>query len=147
MKMKLMLILVSAAILTGCSVVEQIDRSANYASEATTYVDQAAEFARKLPDMAQQATTDHELKKKLVAELEAMKQRLANFNAQEAPVIAEDVHTELQKYNEKLQQDIDQVLNGLLDDIPAVQAVRDSRIVQSLTEITRMVEQINNLGG
>ncbi|AJY76855.1 DUF6376 family protein [Paenibacillus beijingensis] len=147
MKMKLVLILVVAAVLTGCSVVEQIDRSVNYTSEATTYVAQAAEFARKLPDMAQQAANDPEVKEKLVAELEAMKQWVAEFNALEAPAIAADVHAKLQEYNATLQQDIDQVLNGLLNDIPAVQAVRDSQIVQTLTEITRLVEQINNLGG
>jgi hypothetical protein len=147
MKMKLALFMVAVAILTGCSVVEQIDRSVNYTSEATTYVDQAAEFARKLPDMAQQTANDPEVKEKMVAELEAMKQRVADFNALEAPDIAADVHAKLQKYNATLQKEIDQVLNSLLNDIPAVQAVKDSQIVQTLTEITRLLGQINNLGG
>jgi ABC-type transporter Mla subunit MlaD len=146
MKMKLALFLVAVAFLTGCSVVEQIDRSVNYTSEATTYVEQAAEFARKLPDLAQQTAKDPEVKEKLVAELEAMKQRVADFNALDAPAVAADVHAKLQKYNASLQQEIDQVLNGL-NEIPAVQAVKDSQIVQTLTEITRLMEQINNLGG
>ncbi|TFE29500.1 DUF6376 family protein [Cohnella luojiensis] len=147
MKMKLALFLVVIAFLTGCSVVEQIDRSLNYTSEATTYVDQAAEFTRKLPDMAQQTAIDPEVKEKLVAELEAMKQRVGDFNALEAPAMAADVHAKLQKYNATLQQEIDQVLNGLLNDIPAVQAIKDSQIIQTLTGITRLMEQINNLGG
>ncbi|MBW7452839.1 DUF6376 family protein [Paenibacillus sepulcri] len=147
MKMKLALFLAAIAILTGCSVVEQIDQSVNYTSEATTYVDQAAEFARKLPDMAQQTANDPEVKEKLVAELEAMKQRVTDFNALEAPAIAEDLHAKLQNYNAALQQEIDQILNSLLNDNPAVQAVKDSQIVQTLTEITRLMEQINNLGG
>lgn len=147
MKMKLVIILLAAAVLTGCSVFAQIDQSVNYTNEAATYVNQATEFVGKLPDMAQQAATDPEMKEKLVADLEAMKQRVVEFDALEAPAFASEVHAKLQEYNATFQQDIDQVLNGLLDDIPAVQAVKDSQIVQTLTEITRLLEQINNLGG
>ncbi|MBW5446440.1 hypothetical protein GE107_10245 [Cohnella sp. CFH 77786] len=147
MKMKLALILVVTAIMTGCSAVEQIDRSVNYAGEAATYVEEAGEFARRLPDMAQEAMTDPELKEKLVSELEAMKTRAADFNALEAPEIAAKVHTKLQEYNAALQKEIDQVLSGLLEDIPAVQAVRESGMVQTLTGLTEMMEQISRLGG
>ncbi|RED59370.1 DUF6376 family protein [Cohnella lupini] len=147
MKIKLALLLVAVTIVTGCSVVEQIDRTVNYTSEAATYVDRTAEFARKLPDMAQQTANDLEVKEKLVAEMEAMKQRVADFNGLEAPDIAADVHAKLQSYNATLRQEIDQVLNSLLDNIPAVQAIKDSQIIQTLTDITSLTGQIDKLGG
>lgn len=147
MKSKLALLLVVAALLSGCSVVEELDRSVNYTSEATAYVEQAAEFARELPDLAQQAVNDPALQEKLVAELEAMKQRIADFNVLEAPQLAADVHAKLQDYNATLDREIDQALAGLLNGIPAVQAIQDSQIVQTLTDIAQLMEQINSLGG
>ena len=147
MKSKLALILVAAAMLTGCSVVEQIDRSVNYTSEAAAYVEQAEAFARELHELAKQAVNDPAMHDKLVAELESMKTRIVEFNALEAPQIAADVHAKIQDYNAMLDREIDQALNALMNDIPAVQAIQDSQIVQTLTDITRLIEQINNLGG
>jgi hypothetical protein len=146
MILRVLLIALSFGLLTGCSVLDSVDTSLNYANEATTYVNNAASFSEQLPSLAEQAVTDPEAKNSLLDELENMKNNIANFNAIEAPSFAEDIHQQLVDYNETLEQDIDGYLEKAKIDNISLDSLADSHILQTVDQITQTLNQIKQLG-
>jgi hypothetical protein len=146
MILRVLLIALSFGLLTGCSLLDSVDTSLNYANEATTYVNNAASFSEKLPSLAEQAVTDPEAKASLLGELEQMKTNISTFSAIEAPSFAEDIHQRLVDYNETLEQKIDGYLEKAKLGTISLDSLADSQILQTVDQIKQTLNQINQLG-
>lgn len=128
--------------LSGCSLVEEVNNSLDYTEQATTFVNEATQFAGTIPDLAQEAANNLDAKEKLTEQLESMKTQIAEFNGLEAPAFAQNIHETLVGYNETLSGQIDeyrtQVENGITD-------FKNTEMAQTLSNIQETMDQIKNL--
>ncbi|WP_281886300.1 DUF6376 family protein [Paenibacillus sp. YYML68] len=131
--------------LTGCSLLEGVNRSVSYAEQATTYMNDAASFAERVQTIAQQAAADPEARERLKQELLQMKDKIVQFNALEAPPLAKELHSQLVALNETLLTDINRFLEQINQKLD-LQAVQDSQIFQTIQQITQIMQKLEQLG-
>ncbi|MBS4210207.1 DUF6376 family protein [Bacillus sp. FJAT-50079] len=138
--------LLSILIVSGCSLLGEVNNSLEYANKVTDYINTAKGFAEEVPSLAQDAVTNTEARDNLEMELLKMQEEIIAFNEIEAPSIAAEIHEKIESTNTKLQEGIDLYLtnieNGELD--PAV--LENSEILKTLNEITQFMDQIESLG-
>ncbi|PLS14761.1 hypothetical protein CVD28_26670 [Bacillus sp. M6-12] len=145
-KLITMISITALAILSGCSILGEVNNTLEYANTATGYIGTAQRFAEEIPGLAEKAVTSTEAAQNLENELQAMKQEIAAFNKTDAPAIAKDIHNQIVGANKKLEAGIDSYLenveNGKLD--PAF--LEDSQILKTISELNTLVNQIESLG-
>lgn len=128
--------------LSGCSLVEEVNNSLDYTEQATTFVNEATQFAGTIPDLAQEAENNIDAKEQLTEQLENMKTQISEFNGLEAPAFAQNIHETIVGYNETLNGQIDeyrtQIENGITD-------FKNTEMAQTLSKIQETMDQINNL--
>ncbi|MEH7501591.1 DUF6376 family protein [Neobacillus drentensis] len=133
-------------LLSGCSLLNDAKDTLTYVNDAKDYLDKATAFANEAPSVAQLAVGDQQAATKLKTMLEVMKQEINSFNKLQAPEIAVDLHQQIVDQNNKLAAGIDVYLknmkNGLLD--PSV--LENTELLQSVQEITGILDQIKQLG-
>ncbi|WP_394232246.1 DUF6376 family protein [Niallia oryzisoli] len=139
------LIISGLLILSGCSLISEVNSTVEYANEATEYIDTVQNFSNQLPALAGDAVTDEAARDTLETELLAMKDEIETFNQIEPPSIAKDLHTQIVNSNAKLNEGIDLYLtnmeNGVLD--PAF--LEETGVLTTITEITGLMENIQQL--
>lgn len=132
-------------ILSGCSLVGEVNNTLEYATTTTEYINTANDFANRVTELSNDAISNEEARKQLENELIAMKEAIQQFNQTEAPAIAEDVHNQIVQANGKLEEGIDMYVNnienGKLD--PAI--LQDSEIITTINEISNLINQIEKL--
>ncbi|MFC7680404.1 DUF6376 family protein [Paenibacillus sp. GCM10028914] len=128
--------------LSGCSLVEEVNNSLDYTEQATTFVNEATQFAGTIPDLAQEAASNIDAKENLTEQLENMKTKIAEFNGLEAPAFAQNIHDTIVGYNETLNEQIDtyktQIDNGITD-------FKNTEMAQTLSQIQETMDQIKSL--
>ncbi|MCM3267995.1 DUF6376 family protein [Paenibacillus elgii] len=146
MKLKIVLLLVLAVgLLSGCGLVDKVNHSLNYVEEATNFIDDTSRFAEQLPTLAGQAVTDPEARTTLKNELTGMKERIAKFNALQAPDFAKNVHEQLVGYNETLTKEINGYLAKINDGAIDWKAIENSRFIDTLNEVTQISDKVKSL--
>ena len=129
----------------GCGLVEGVNDTLNYVNEATEYANDAQDFANEVPALAEQAITDQQAAADLEARLQEMKQNIEEFNALEEPAVGGELHQQVVDLNNQALESIDLYLtnieNGTLN--PAV--IEDTEIFRTISEVTELVNQIEQL--
>lgn len=132
-------------LLSGCSLVGEVNNTLKYATTTTEYMNTANNFANSVTELSNEAMTSEEARQQLEDELTAMKAEIQEYNQTEAPAIAEDVHNQIVQANGKLEDGIDMYLdnieNGKLD--PAI--LNNSGIITTINEISNLMNQIEQL--
>jgi uncharacterized coiled-coil DUF342 family protein len=147
MKRKLgMLLGVIVLLLSGCSLVEEVNSSLNYAAEATDLINDADQFANQLPLLAEQAIANPEGMAALRQELESMRDRLAAYGELVPPGFAEEVHAQLTGYNDRIRQEIDGYLQQIGANTIDLQALAEAPLVETIRNMSALLEQIAQLG-
>lgn len=145
MKIKLLLLILAIGLLSGCSLLDKVNQSLNYVDEATQFINSGTQLAEQLPVLAGQAVTDPEARTALKNELTEMKAKIEAFNKLEPPAFAKSVHQQLLGYNETLMKEI----NSYLEQIKLGQidwkAITDSQLVQTLDQVTQILDKVQNL--
>ncbi|WP_308639822.1 DUF6376 family protein [Paenibacillus silvisoli] len=142
-KLMLLLVVFSTMLLSACSLLEGANKTVEYVDQATTHVNYVANFAEQAPQMIKAAATDPEIKQKLEDQLLALKQEVEQFNLIEAPKLAKDIHQQLVDKNQALLQEIDKVVqNGHV----ALDQLQNSQLVTTITDITSLLNRIQQLG-
>lgn len=142
MKLKWFGLMLSLIMLAGCSFAEDVNQSLNYTDQATTFVNEAAQFAGTIPDLAREAANDSQAKEQLNEQLDQMKAAIADFNKLEAPAFAKDLHERLSGYSESLSGQIDQYKEQIQD---GVTDFKNTEMSQTLTQIQETMDQLRNL--
>lgn len=147
MKKKLLVLsTIMVWLLSGCSLLNDAKDTLTYVNNAMDYLDKATAFANEAPSAAQLAVGNQQAATELKNMLEGMKQEINSFNKLQAPEIAVDLHQQIVDQNNKLAAGIDVYLknmkNGLLD--PSV--LENTELLQSVQEITGILDQIKQLG-
>jgi TolA-binding protein len=138
--------LIFMVVLTGCSMLEGINNTLDYAEKATTYADEVSTFANEVPPLAQQAVTDEQAAQELEQRLNDMKQEIELFNELDEPAVGADLHQQVVDQNKQalkgINAYIDNIENGKLD--PSV--IENTEVFQTLNDITNIIDQIQQLG-
>lgn len=142
MRLKWLGITLIFILLSGCSLLEKVDNSMNYTEQATSFVNEMAQFASSIPDLVKEAANDSRAKEQLIKQLDSMKTLITDFNGLEAPAFAHNIHETLTGYNETLSKQIDeyneQIQNG-------VTKLKKNEMVQTLNKIQETIDQISIL--
>ena len=143
---KILMLCTSLILLTGCSLLGEVNSSLDYADTATGYVGTVKEFANEVPALSKDAVTDKEAMKTLENELQTMKTEIEEFNETEPPQIAEGVHDKIVSSNQQLQDGIDLYLKNMEDGTLDPTVLEDSEIMKTIDNITSLTNQIEKLG-
>lgn len=142
-KLTLLLAFFSAIFLGGCSLLEGVNNSLEYANAAKDHINTLTDFGEKAPQLIQDAATNPEIKQDLENQLTTLKTEIEQFNKVEAPAIAEDLHQQLVSKNEAIVEAIDKAMvNGEL----ALDKLENTEILNKINEITNLLDQIEKLG-
>jgi hypothetical protein len=145
-KFRFFLAALSIFLLPGCSLVDSLNHSLNYVGEATAYINNAAKFAENIPVLAEQAITNLQAREALKVELENMKENIINFNGIEAPGFAKEIHQKLISYNETLMTEINGYMEKINNNVLDYRSLIDSHIIQTISEMTQLLNQLQKLG-
>jgi Family of unknown function (DUF6376) len=133
-------------LLSGCSLLNDAKDTLTYVNDAKDYLDKATAFANEAPSVAQLAVGDQQAAKELKNMLEVMKQEINSFNKLQAPEIAVDLHQQIVDQNNKLAAGIDVYLNNMKNGLLDPSVFENTELLQSVQEITGILDQIKQLG-
>ncbi|MCM3617084.1 DUF6376 family protein [Sutcliffiella horikoshii] len=143
-KILLVTTLLTSILLSGCSVLEEVNNSLAYVNKATEHINTWQDFGQEAPQMIQEAATDAKAKEDLEAELSTLLNEIDDFNNTEAPAIAEGVHNQIVEKNEALKGIIESsMVNGEL----ALDKLEQSEFFTLINEVTTMMNLLEDLGG
>ncbi|CAM4101155.1 DUF6376 family protein [Lederbergia lenta] len=138
--------LLSMIILSGCSLIEDVNHSLDYVNKGTDYIHTTQSFANELPTLAQDAIANKEAREDLESKLQAMKEEIQAFNEIEAPSIASDIHNSIVSSNKKLEEGIDLYLSHIENGTFDTDLLENSEIMTTITELNELKNQIEELG-
>ena len=138
--------IISTVLLSGCSIIGEVNNSLNYVNQVTDYMSTAKNFANEIPQLAQESVTSTEAMKDLENELIVMNKEIDDFNEIIAPSLAEDIHDNIVNSNLKLQEGIDLYLANIKDGKLDPAILENSGIMKTINEITILMNQIDKLG-
>lgn len=143
-KLLLVTTLLTTILLSGCSVLEEVNDSLAYVNKATEHINTWQDFGQGAPQMIQEAATDATVKEELETELDTLLKDIEEFNNTEAPAIAEGVHNQIVEKNEALKEVIESsMVNGEL----ALDKLEQSELFTLINEVTTMMNLLEDLGG
>ncbi|NMH73274.1 hypothetical protein HF078_09330 [Bacillus sp. RO2] len=136
-------VLLSSILLSGCSVLDEVNSSLEYVNEATEHINTWKDFGEAAPQMIQDAATDPNAKEELETRLNEMLVEIDEFNNTEAPAIAESVHQQIVDKNKELQGVME---NAMVDGEVALEKLQDSELFTLIDEVTTMMNLLEDLG-
>ncbi|MDQ0857718.1 DUF6376 family protein [Bacillus sp. V2I10] len=146
MKMFKVLAVLSIVFLSGCSLLEGVNSSLQYANDAKDYINEASIFAEEIPALAEEAVNNKEARAELEQSLNNMKEEINTFKESDAPEIALDAHNQLIIYSESLESGIDSALKQIENGEWNLQLLEDTEIVKTVSEMKSILDQIEQLG-
>lgn len=143
MKKVLSIIALFTMMLTGCSLLDEVNNSLDYVNDAKSYINSLTDFAEGTPQLIQDAAGDPEAMKELESQLNGLVEQVNEFNDIDAPAIADSIHQEIITKNEVLLEEIDKAMeNGEL----AIEKLENSQLMDTINEVTSLLDTIEKLG-
>ncbi|QHS21543.1 hypothetical protein GWK91_00585 [Virgibacillus sp. MSP4-1] len=137
------LIFFMTTLLTGCNLFDEVNDSLDYANEATEYIHTLSDFNSDLPQLMEEAANNPEVEKQLNERLNNIEEQINEFTQLDPPAVAEDLHQQFVKHSENLNQTIQKVTEQ--GDV-AIEQLENSQIVDTVRDITGLLNQLENLG-
>lgn len=131
---------------TGCSAIEDVNNSINYVDKATDYINKMSTFAKEVPPLIDKTTTDPNAVGELDQKLEEVNKEIDAFNKLTPPDFAKDVHNQVLQHNQELKSAIQVYTTNVKDGKLDPQILQNSDLVQQINALTKMLDQIQNLG-
>ncbi|MGG3885374.1 DUF6376 family protein [Brevibacillus panacihumi] len=142
-KVLLIVVLLSAFMLSACSLSEEVNHSLEYAKEVKKQLDMLNSFAEEAPQMFKDAALSPESMKELETQLNDLKTNISDFNKTEVPAIAESIHEQLVTKNQTLLDEI----NALVDNGNIVlDHIENTQILKTINDVISLLYRIENLG-
>ena len=128
--------------LSGCSILDEVNSSLNYATESTDYINELQTFGEDASSLVQDAATNPEAKAELEQQITALETNVKEFNNIEAPSIAADLHDSVVEKNDQLLDAINTAMeNGEL----SLEKLQNTEIFTTINEMTELLNQIEQL--
>lgn len=139
------LILISG-ITSACSAIEEVNNSINYIEEATEYINKISTFANEAPSLIEKAATENEALKQLDTQITEIEKEVKEFNQLTPPDFAKDIHAQILEHNQALEAAIESYKNSIEEGTFDPKALQNSELMNQLETISRMLDQVQNLG-
>lgn len=136
------ILILATMMLSACSLLDEVNNSLDYVNEAKSYINSLSDFAEEAPQLIQDAAVDPEVKQDLENQLNTLVEDINEFNTIEAPAIAEDIHQDLVTKNEAL---IDEINTAMENGELALEKLENSEIINTVNDITSLLESIEKL--
>ncbi|QFT88175.1 hypothetical protein FIU87_05945 [Bacillus sp. THAF10] len=142
-KMMITFAILVSFLLSGCSVLEEVNNSLEYANKATDHINMWQDFGQEAPQLIQEAATNQEAKEELETKLNSLSEEIEAFNKTEPPAVAESIHQQIVDKNEQLKNVIDSSMtNGEV----AIEKLQDSEMMTLINDLSTMMNLIEELG-
>ena len=142
-KVILLFVLMSSILLGGCSVIDEVNNSLDYAGAVKEHISTLSTFADEAPQLFEGAALNPEIKQELEERLNTLTSDLLKFNQLEAPSIAEGLHQQLVSKNEELMEQVNNMVeNGNM----AIDTLENSPIISTINNAVELLNRIENLG-
>jgi type I site-specific restriction-modification system R (restriction) subunit len=128
--------------LSACSLLDEVNNSLDYVNEAKNYINSLSDFAEEAPQQIQDAAVDPEVRQDLEDQLNTLVEEINEFNSIEAPAIAEDIHQDIVTKNEAL---IDEINTAMENGELALEKLENSEIINTVNDVTSLLESIEKL--
>ena len=142
----LLLILVFG-ITSACSAVEEVSNSINYIEEATDYINKISAFSNEAPPLIEKAATDPSALTQLEQKLTEMEKEIAEFNQLTPPDFAKDIHAQILEHNKTLESAIKTYSDNIKNQNFDPNTLQDSELMNQIEELSKILEQLQNMGG
>lgn len=142
---KAWVIALSAVLLSGCSLLEDVNSTLQYVNEATEYAAEADSFINEVPELAEQAVIDPAVISNLEERLVLMKEDINEFNELEAPGVATDLHRQVEEYNAQALEGIDTILGALDQGVIDPAFLEETEVFRTFQEIQSIINQVEQL--
>jgi hypothetical protein len=133
-------------VISGCSLVEDVNNSIDYIPAATNYINKMSTFANEIPPLIEQAATDPSALQQLNTKLTEVQKEVEAFNKLTPPSYAQDIHNQILHHNQQLETILDTYTagtqNGQLD--PSI--LQNQDLIQQIEALTNMLNQLQSLG-
>ncbi|MBA4495080.1 DUF6376 family protein [Paenactinomyces guangxiensis] len=130
----------------GCSVVEDVTNTIEYADEAAQYAQVITDFYNTAPSLVEQATTDPASRQELETKLKNVKQEIQDFNQLTPPENVQEYHDVIVGHNKQLETVIDTYLDNVKDGKIDPKLLENADLLQSIEDISKAVNDIQNIG-
>jgi hypothetical protein len=134
--------ILATMLLSACSLVDEVNNSLDYVNEAKSYINTLSEFGEQAPQLVQDAAVDQEARTELETQLNTIVEQAEEFNNLEAPAVAEDIHQDLVSKNEALLEEVNNVIS---DGEIALDKLENSELINTVNDVTSLLETIENL--
>lgn len=129
-------------VLSGCSVLEEVNGTLNYATESTDYINDLQTFGEEASSLVKDAATNPEIKAELAEKITTLEARIKEFNEIEAPSIADDIHASVIEKNDQM---LDAINTAMVNDELSIEKLQNTEIFTTLNEMTELIDQIKQL--
>lgn len=147
MKIKTFIVLgLFVFLLGGCSFLDGLNNSLEYVDNTKDYVDKVTTFSEEIRSLSETAVVNEDSRIELENRLTEMKEEIQIFNEQKPPSIAEGVHEQIVGYNQSLEDGINLYLDNIEKGQFEPQILEDSNILQTIDQISKIKNQLNELG-
>lgn len=141
-KIIIMLAIISSVLLSGCTLLKEVNQSLEYVNKATEHLNTWQDFGQDAPQLMQDAATSVAAKEELVVELTTLIKEIEEFNQTEPPAIAVDLHQQIVEKNEALQEVIN---NAMVNGELALGELQNSELFRLINEVTTLMNLVENL--
>lgn len=142
-KVTLFLLVIFSVFLSGCSLLEEVNSTLEYANKATEHINHLNEFGRDVPQLIQDAASNSDAKVELENQLTNLLEEINQFNQINSPEIAESVHQKIVAKNEELNVIIE---NAMVKGELALDQLENSTMLNLINEITKFRDLVEDLG-
>ncbi|GEL77943.1 DUF6376 family protein [Tenuibacillus multivorans] len=141
--MRIVSIVLSVLLLSGCGLIEEVNQTVDYGKKTTQYIETMIGFQNDVSGYLNQdqlTTEDLEQLKGIMDDIEA---EAESFNEIEPPSIAEGVHGQIENQNDQILQAIDEANSQIDQGEFDPNAFQDLEIVQSLQKLNEYKDQVD----
>lgn len=129
-----MIVVLTVIMLSGCSFLEEANKSLDYANKATEYINELTTFAEEVPTLEGA---------ELESRLKSLRDTIKEFMEIDPPSFAEEIHSKLESKSQVLLDASNKILES---GEVAIEKLEQTEIYKTIDNITSLMDQIEQLG-
>ncbi|SHF04126.1 hypothetical protein SAMN05444392_106193 [Seinonella peptonophila] len=132
-------------IISGCSMITDLNNSIDYVTKATEYINKMNSYSQEIPPLFEKAATDPSSLSQLQTKLQTMKTDIQNFDNLNPPDFAANIHQSIKDKNQAILGLIDTSLADLKDGKVTIENISQLPIFKTIQELNGFLNQLQQL--
>ncbi|PKR77226.1 hypothetical protein CEY16_10830 [Halalkalibacillus sediminis] len=143
--MRLMTIILSFALLSGCGLLDQVNDTVDYGKEVKGYTDKMSGYADELSPYLDKKSVNEEDLQHLKGLMDEAETDIRAFNELEPPSVAEGIHGEIEHHNDQILEAIDEANRQMDSGQFDPSAFEEMELVKSIKKVQQYRDEIENV--